>query len=123
MGIKSYFRKPASKKVKSPRFEEPTSGSLTPWAQGSNTPLSQESTDPQAIAMHRLNDSRCDVMVNHIWSQQAQLLWYTGDEDEGVVVKQRRDKFVCCPPDLQRSGGFFDAVQALNVKVRTYCAV
>jgi hypothetical protein len=44
----------------------------------------------------------------------------TGDEDEGVVVKQRRDKFVCCPPDLQRPGGFFEAVQALNVKVRTY---
>lgn len=123
MGIKSYFRKPASKKVELPQVHEPTSGSLTPWARGSDTPLSQESTDPQAIAMHRLNDSRCDVMVNHIWSQQAQLLWYTGDEDEGVIVKQRRDKFVCCPPDLQRSGGFFDAIQALNVKVRIYCAV
>ena len=114
MGLKSYFRKPASKDVEKPKHEEPTSGSLTPWAPTSDTPMSQDS---QSIPMHRLNEARCELMVNHLWSQQAKMLWFAGDEDEGVVIKAGRDKYVCCPPDLRRPDGFLDAIQTLNVKV------
>jgi len=121
MGLKSYFRKPASKDAEKPEVLEivvPTSGTLTsmpPWIP--STPMSQNSVDGQAAAMHRLDGARCELRVNHIWSQQAKLLWYIGDEDEGVVVKQRRDHHVCCPPDLCRPDGFYDAIKALNVKV------
>jgi hypothetical protein len=51
------------------------------------------------------------------------LLWYTGDEDEGVVIKQSRGQHVCCPPDLCRPDGFYDAVKALNVKVSIYIPI
>jgi hypothetical protein len=123
MGLKSYFRKPASKDAQLPEIEEPSaSGTFTPAAWTSHTPMSQESSD-HGIAMHRLNDARCELMVNHIWSQQAKLLWNSGEEDEGVVIKQRRGQYVCCPPDLCRPDGFYDAIQALNVKVCTYILV
>jgi hypothetical protein len=115
MGLKSYFRKPASKDAQLPEIEEPASGTFTPAAWTSHTPMSQESSDSHGIAMHRLNDARCELMVNHIWSQQAKLLWNSGEEDEGVVIKQRRGQYVCCPPDLCRPDGFYDAVKALNV--------
>ncbi|KAK6005946.1 hypothetical protein QM012_007588 [Aureobasidium pullulans] len=55
-------------------------------------------------------------MVNHIWSQQTKLLWNTGGDDEGVVIKSGRDQYVCYPPNLKRPDGFFEAVKALNVK-------
>ncbi|CAD0115061.1 unnamed protein product [Aureobasidium uvarum] len=67
--------------------------------------------------MHRLNNAKCELMVNHIWSQQAQNLWFTGGEEEGVVIKAGRDQYVCCPPDLRRPDGIFEAIQALNVKI------
>lgn len=117
MGLKSYFRKPVSKDAEKPEHKEPTSGSLTPLAQTSDTPMSRESVVSQNMPMHRLNEARCELMVNHLWSQQAKMLWYAGDEDEGVVIKQGRDKYVCCPPDLSRADGFFEAIKSLNVKV------
>jgi hypothetical protein len=119
MGLKSYFRKPASKDVQLPEIEEPPSGTFTPMAWTSHTPSSQEPGDAQAIAMSRLNDARCELLVNHLWSQQVKLLWYAGD-DEGVIIKQSRGKYVCCPPDLCSPDGFYDAIQALNVKVCPY---
>jgi hypothetical protein len=118
MGLKSYFRKPASKDVMPTEMEEPATGSMTPWAMISQTPMSQESTNSQDMAMQRLNEARTELMVNHLWSQQAKLFWYCQEEDEGVVIKQSRGKYACCPPDLCRPDGFFDAISALNVKVR-----
>ncbi|KAI4717821.1 hypothetical protein E4T48_05997 [Aureobasidium sp. EXF-10727] len=119
MGLKSYFRKPSGKPVQSSELSQPASGLITPaifTPSGCATPFSHESGDSQAIAMHRLNNAKCELMVNHIWSQQAQNLWFTGGEDEGVVIKAGRDQYVCCPPDLRRPDGFFQAIQALNVK-------
>jgi hypothetical protein len=119
MGLKSYFRKPASKDVEPSEMKDTVSGSLTPWGMTSHTPMSQESSSTQDVAMQRLNDARCELMVNHLWSQQAKLFWYSQEEDEGVVIKQSRGSYVCCPPDLCRPDGFFDAISALNVKVST----
>ena len=121
MGFKDYFRPPVSENVQPPEIPRPNEN-VKPMALTSHTLFSQESLNSQAIAMHRLNDVKPEVMVNHIYYQQAQLLWYTGEKDEGVVLKQSRGQYVCCPPELRanRPDGFFDAIQALNVKVRTY---
>ncbi|THZ35155.1 hypothetical protein D6C90_07453 [Aureobasidium pullulans] len=116
MGLKSYFRKPANKDVEPSEMKDTVSGSLTPWGLTSHTPMSQESSGAQDVAMQRLNDARSELMVNHLWSQQAKLFWYAQEEDEGVVIKQSRGSYVCCPPDLCRPDGFFDAISALNVK-------
>lgn len=62
-------------------------------------------------------------MVNHIWSQQAKLLWYSGGEDEGVILKSGRDRFVCCPPHLEHKGGFYEAIKTLNVKVSAFASL
>ncbi len=46
-------------------------------------------------------------------------MWTQGDDDEGVVLKKSRRAYTCAPVDLvDEEAGFFDAVQALNVKVR-----
>ncbi|KAG9691954.1 hypothetical protein KCU95_g7525, partial [Aureobasidium melanogenum] len=116
MGLKSYFRKPVDKQVEATNIVQPTVDALTLQTLTSPSSARHESADFQSGAMQRLNDTKYGIMVNHIWSQQSQLLWYAGGEDEGVVIKSGRDQFVCCPPDLERPGGFFEAIKALNVK-------
>ncbi|THZ76381.1 hypothetical protein D6C84_08822 [Aureobasidium pullulans] len=114
MGLKSYFRKPG-KDAQSPT-EKGEDIPPAPTTPACYTPRSRESAGLEGIPMQRLNDAKCDVMVNHVWSQQAKLLWNIGNDDEGVVIKQSRGQYVCCPPDLRRPAGFLEAVQALNVK-------
>ncbi|KAG9963913.1 hypothetical protein KCU61_g3421, partial [Aureobasidium melanogenum] len=116
MGLKSYFRKPVDKHIEAPDVVQPAIDAFTLRDLTSRSPSSPASADAQVAAMQRLHDTKYGVMVNHIWSQQAQLLWYAGEEDEGVVIKSGRDKYVCCPPDLERPDGFFEAIKALNVK-------
>lgn len=120
MGLKSYFRKPIDKPVETPDVVQPTIDAFALRALTSRSPSSPDSADAQVAAMQRLHDTKYGVMVNHIWSQQAQLLWYAGEEDEGVVIKSGRDKYVCCPPDLERPDGFFEAIKTLNVKVSRF---
>ncbi|THW11504.1 hypothetical protein D6D24_07170 [Aureobasidium pullulans] len=114
MGLKTYFRKPG-KDAQSPT-EKGEDIPPTPTTPACYTPRSRESAGLEGFPMQRLNDAKCDVMVNHVWSQQAKLLWNIGNDDEGVVIKQSRGQYVCCPPDLRRPAGFLEAVQALNVK-------
>ncbi|KAH0030048.1 hypothetical protein KCU78_g3175, partial [Aureobasidium melanogenum] len=116
MGLKSYFRKPVDKPVETPDVVQPTIDAFALRALTSRSPSSPDSADAQVAAMQRLHDTKYGVMVNHIWSQQAQLLWYSGGDDEGVLIKSGRDKYVCCPPDLERPDGFFEAIKTLNVK-------
>ncbi|KAH0367056.1 hypothetical protein KCU65_g4911, partial [Aureobasidium melanogenum] len=116
MGLKSYFCKPVDKQVEASDIVQPTVDALTLKTLTSPSSARHESADFQSGAMQRLNETKYGIMVNHIWSQQSQLLWYSGGEDEGVVIKSGRDQFVCCPPDLERPGGFFEAIKALNVK-------
>ncbi|CAD0058106.1 unnamed protein product, partial [Aureobasidium pullulans] len=115
MGLKTYFRKPG-KDAQSPT-EKGEVIPPTPTTPACYTPRSRESAGLEGIPMQRLNDAKCDVMVNHVWSEQAKLLWNIGNDDEGVVIKKSRGQYVCCPPDLRRPDGFLEAVQALNVKV------
>jgi hypothetical protein len=67
-----------------------------------------------------INEIKCDVMVNWLYQQQTERLWTAGGRDEGVVLKIARNSHACCPSDLSdEQYGFFNAVQALNVKVNT----
>lgn len=63
-------------------------------------------------------DIKSDVMASHLYSQQQERLWTVGNASEGVVLKKSRNNYTAHPKTLEaESGGFFDAVVALNVKV------
>jgi len=61
---------------------------------------------------------KCEVMVNGLRSRQEENMWTLGEGDEGVVLKKSRGAYTCAPINLaDEEAGFFQAVQALNVKV------
>lgn len=65
-----------------------------------------------------INDIKCEVMVNWLHSQQEERLWTSGEGEEGVVLKKSRGMYTCSPADLaEEQAGFFQAIQALHVKV------
>ena len=59
-------------------------------------------------------------MVDWIHSKQERKLWTMGEENEGVVLKKSSGIYTCSPINLaeEGTGGFFHAVQMLNVNVR-----
>jgi len=66
-----------------------------------------------------INDMKCEVIVNQLHQKQQEKLWSLGvDPGEGVVLKKSRGMYTCAPTSLTADGsGFFEAIQALNVKV------
>jgi len=66
-----------------------------------------------------INDMKCEVIVNQLHQKQQEKLWSLGvDPGEGVVLKKSRGLYTCAPSSLTADGsGFFEAIQALNVKV------
>jgi hypothetical protein len=66
-----------------------------------------------------INDMKCEVIVNQLHQKQQEKLWSLGvDPGEGVVLKKSRGLYTCAPTSLTADGsGFFEAIQALNVKV------
>ena len=76
--------------------------------------------DFRNAATDEIVDIKCDVMVNWLHQQQLEAMWASGGPGEGVVLKKTREKFTCCPGDLAGyQNDFFDAVRALNVRVRS----
>jgi hypothetical protein len=68
--------------------------------------------------MADLAELKTDVMCNWLHQQQAEKMWSSNGQGEGVMLKKARDEYMCCPQDLQAErGGLFDAVKKLNVKV------
>jgi hypothetical protein len=68
-------------------------------------------------AMESLKGIRNDVMVNYLY-QQALLRSYASAMDlwQGVVLKERRGKYSCCPPQLAIfQNGLLDNVMKMNV--------
>lgn len=77
--------------------------------------------DFRRSAITQVIDIKCDVMVNWLHQQQLESMWTSGGPSEGVVLKKSRDSFTCCPPELSDTRtDFYDAVRALNVKVRLF---
>lgn len=134
MGLKSYLapgRKadkgkepvvevPMSEKVhtgtSTPQHLAPMSGAATPY--GSRPVSVFPEGDFRNNAKEEINDIKCDMMVNHLYSQQMELLWTAGGHDEGALLKKSRGQYACCPSDLESEpNGFFKAIQTLNVRV------
>jgi hypothetical protein len=58
------------------------------------------------------------VMINFLRQQQLKRLWSDISLGEGVVLKRSKSDFICQPEELSSlSGGFYDQVKRLNVKV------
>ncbi|THX03796.1 hypothetical protein D6D13_07479 [Aureobasidium pullulans] len=133
MGLKSYLapgRKadkgkepvvevPLSEKVhtgtSTPQHLAPISGAATPY--GSRPVSVFPEGDFRNNAKEEINDIKCDMMVNHLYSQQMELLWTAGGHDEGALLKKSRGQYACCPSDLESEPhGFFKAIQTLNVR-------
>ncbi|KAK4978475.1 hypothetical protein LTR66_010567 [Elasticomyces elasticus] len=127
MGFKDYF---APGKAKKNKTEIPVgmadlySTTPRPAFTGQSTPLGSVPAsiypdgDFRNATVGDINEIKCDVMVNWLYSQQMELLWTAGDHDEGVVLKKGQGAYTCCPSDLiDEHAGFFDAVQALNMRV------
>lgn len=71
--------------------------------------------DFRNAAQDEIIDIKCDIMVNHLHSEQMVSLWTAGGHDEGVVLKKSRGQYTCCPSDLdQEPAGFYKAVQSLS---------
>ncbi|KAK5129505.1 hypothetical protein LTR08_003196 [Meristemomyces frigidus] len=102
--------------INTPAFGTPTSAGpgtpfpVTPWT---SRPISL-SRESQAGNIHEI---KCDVMVNWLHQQQMERLWTAGGHDEGVMLKQSRSNYACCPADIvEEPNGFYKAVETLNVR-------
>ena len=61
---------------------------------------------------------KTEMMATHILGQQRKRLWCHGNPGEGVVLKKERGQYACAPATLMTdSGGFYEAVRAMNVRV------
>ena len=100
----------------------PTSSRLTPRpASPRYTPSILTSRDFQTQNTDEINDIKCEIMASWLHSKQEEKLWTSGGEGEGVVLKRSRGMYTCAPLDLgDHEDDLFDAVQALNVKVRNF---
>jgi hypothetical protein len=65
-------------------------------------------------------DVAAEIMASHLANIQEEKIWIIGDDDdEGVVLKKTKGNYTCTPSQLaERPGGLFDAVRAMNVRVR-----
>ena len=94
---------------------QPSGSSVsTTGSRQSSFPVGDFRTNTQ----EEINDIKCEIVVNWLHSQQEEKLWTSGRLGEGVVLKKARGKYTSAPADLMEDeGGFFSAIQALNVRV------
>ncbi len=144
MGFKSYFLPGKARKRKAEHgeitshgmvempiappfpsgFATPADFPSTTYISGSNTPGKTSSIPSYAAGDFRnatmtdINDIKCDVMVNYLHQHQAERLWTTHGEEEGVVLKKSRGEYACAPEELMgRDTAFVKAIETLNVRV------
>lgn len=107
-----------------PPHGSPAFGSPAPTLSNGRSPLTSRPSsifpegDFRNTNRETVLDIKADVMVTWLNQQQLEKLWSSNLPNEGVVLKKARDNFTCSPPALRnQSGGFFDQVIALNVRV------
>lgn len=98
--------------------------SSNPSTMGQNSSVSERtktssisSTQERREALESLNGIRNDVMVNYLY-QQALTRSYVSAVDpwQGIVLKEKRGKYSCCPPQLSIfENGLLDNVKKMNV--------
>ncbi|KAH7115918.1 glycosyl transferase family group 2-domain-containing protein [Dendryphion nanum] len=61
---------------------------------------------------------KCEVMVNWLRSKQEERMWTDDDNSgQGVVIKQAKGVYVCCPNSLRYDNTrFYETITRLNVK-------
>lgn len=92
----------------------PQSGALAPVAHKDLYPVG----DFRNATAEELLDIKSEVMVNWLYQQQMEMLWTAGNADEGIMLKKARGEYACCPSDIvDERNGFFEAIEALNVRV------
>ncbi|KAI9813297.1 MAG: hypothetical protein M1827_004239 [Pycnora praestabilis] len=126
--FKSYFAPGAKEKKGAPPTVEMTDSPLSPPTPAYSTAKATPNTSrpasiyPTGDFRNSTNEDvleiKSDVMVNWLHQQQLERMWTTGEPGEGVILKKFRSQYTCCPYGLQQDpAGFFDAVQAMNVRV------
>ena len=124
-------KSPGNSQLPEPEKPSELSPPVSPWQSQFNTDGSPGGSkfnsrptslypagDFRNSTIEEINDIKCEVMVNWLHSQQEEKLWTAGEDEEGVVLKKSRGMYTCSPADLaDEPAGFFQAVQALNVKV------
>lgn len=93
-----------------------TVGHKSSGSEGTKT-SSISSMQERKEAMESLKCIRNDVMVNYLY-QQALTRSYVSALDlwQGIVLKERRGKYSCCPPQLSIfENGLLDNVKKMNV--------
>ncbi|KAH0542307.1 hypothetical protein FGG08_003244 [Glutinoglossum americanum] len=114
--FKSYFQP-----LKEKSLEIPSPLPSPPWVSSAHT--SRPSSiypegDFRNGAEDEIAEIKADVMVNWLHQEQMANLWANRASGEGVVLKKKRGVYSCCPPELRyHDGGFFDAIESMNVQV------
>ena len=63
-------------------------------------------------------DLRTEMMATHILEEQRRRRWSEPRPNQGVIIKRERGQYICSPPSLRTdSGGLYEAVLAMNVRV------
>ena len=100
----------------------------SPASRNSSSRSSPHSTRPSSInhpegdfrnsgAMSIL-DLRTEMMATHIYEEQQRRRWGSPQPNQGVILKRERGQYICSPPSLRTdSGGLYEAVLAMNVRV------
>jgi hypothetical protein len=61
---------------------------------------------------------RGNMMLEQLHNEQSRRLWYTRGSGQGVVLKKGKGEHVACPPQLEKeSGGLFDQIVKMNIRV------
>jgi hypothetical protein len=65
-----------------------------------------------------LTKMKNEVIAIWIHSKQEEKIWTTGQPGEGVVIRQAKGRYICCPTELQYDeSNFCQMVAQLNVCV------
>lgn len=94
------------------------------YPHSSPPPLFSGRTTPSTLYRKHVavevTDMKLKLICNWLHQQQLRRMWSSKGGDEGVVLRRQRDDYICYPQHLShRTGGVFDAVRRLNVKVST----
>jgi hypothetical protein len=74
--------------------------------------------DFRTYSEQNMVELRGNMMLEQLHNEQSRKLWYTWGSGQGVVLKKGKGEYVACPPQLEKeSGGLFDQIVKMNIRV------
>jgi hypothetical protein len=74
--------------------------------------------DFRTYSEQNIVELRGNMMLEQLHNEQSRRLWYTWGSGQGVVLKKGKGEYVACPPQLEKeSGGLFDQIVKMNIRV------